>query len=820
MEKLNFCSMFYSFCLLHFFPLLLLSSASSPANKYFINCGSDSSFNLDGRNFVGDLNSGGGFSVGGSSQAIGNKNQSTGTALPLYQTARIFRSQAPYEFGISTNGSYLVRLHFFAFSSGGTNLSYALFNVSTSNSSLLSNFSVRNSSGLPVIKDFCLSSGVGTLRIYFTPVDKSSFAFINAIELFLMEGFPWYLTYTKPSISATGWQSNALRTLYRVNVGGPKISDGFWRNWVADDGYLILRGSAENYSDDNFKFEGVHGLQDSDYYEAVAPDLVYKTCKEVNRGTNKSHSSNTTWRFSTRKSARHLFRLQVCNIIAQSPPEVNTSLYIGTKFKTSISIHDFGVKLFYDYVVDSDDSGYTDISISPDGDSEIAFLNGLEIMEFVMNIRVIEPTHEHHSRRLFLIIGLAIGGLALISFLVLLLVLRRKRGKKPTKPLFGYEDLPYLRGKSRSWITEKTKNVPLVANLNLKLRMSFADILAATHNFDVKLLIGEGGFGKVYQGILASGMKVAVKRSDSSHGQGLPEFQTEVMVLSKIRHRHLVSLIGYCDEGSEMILVYEFMEKGTLRDHLYNWKENSDSSRQSKLNWKSRLDICIGATKGLHYLHTGSDGGIIHRDVKSTNILLDEHYVAKVADFGLSQSGPPDPDHFSTDLKGSFGYLDPEYFRTFQLTNKSDGYAFGVVLCEVLCARAPIISSNRREEINLGQLEQIIDPFLIGQINPNSLRKFGETAEKCLNPEGDRRPTMLDVCWDLEYALQLQQTKITREPFDDSTTLVSSDFTMSQVQHLNSYSFTAEDSSSIVRNVDDSDAMTGAVSMLLPTRSF
>ncbi|KAF2289254.1 hypothetical protein GH714_032417 [Hevea brasiliensis] len=307
--------------------------------------------------------------------------------------------------------------------------------------------------------------------------------------------------------------------------------------------------------------------------------------------------------------------------------------------------------------------------------------------------------------------------------------------------------------------------------------MPFSEILAATSNFDTKLLIGEGGFGKVYKGTLPTGIKVAVKRSDSSHGQGLPEFQTEVTVLSKIRHRHLVSLIGYCYEGSEMILVYEFMEKGTLRDHLYIWKENSKSeSTQPVLTWKQRLEICIGAAKGLHYLHTG----------------------------------PPDPNQYRMSLIGSFGYLDPEYVRTLRLTEKSDVYSFGVVLLEVLCARPPIVNSSRREEINLaewgmfwqkkGQLEKIIDSSLAGQINPNSLRKFGEITEKCLKVEGAGRPTMLDVCWDLEYALQLQQTPVPREPHEDSTTDVSSNFVMA---HYNS----ASNEEIFVGDDDETDSM-------------
>ncbi|XP_059671146.1 probable receptor-like protein kinase At4g39110 [Cornus florida] len=288
-------------------------------------------------------------------------------------------------------------------------------------------------------------------------------------------------------------------------------------------------------------------------------------------------------------------------------------------------------------------------------------------------------------------------------------------------------------------------------------------------------MIGEGEFGKVYKGTLRNGIKVAVKRRRSGRAQDFSEFQTEILVLSKFRHRHLVSLIGYCDEGSEMILVYEFMEKGSLRDHLYYINESSGSL----LSWNRRHEICIGVAKGLHYLHTGSDGGIIHRDVKSTNILLDEDYVAKVGDFGVSRSCDLDQTHVSTDVAGSLVYLDPKYFRHLQLTQKSDVYSFGVVLLEVLCARPAINNSLPRDQINLaewgmswqmkGQLEKIIDPKLVGRINPNSLKKFGETAEKCLEGYGADRPTMHEVLRQLEYALQLQQTATYREPHEDIT---------------------------------------------------
>ena len=434
------------------------------------------------------------------------------------------------------------------------------------------------------------------------------------------------------------------------------------------------------------------------------------------------------------------------------------------------------VPFYLDFVVDSDDSGHMDISIGRLDDGAFPFLNGLEIMKILGNSGL--TLSKHKKEHVFLMVGSTLGGLGLIGiFVVLFFLVFRCRKLKPIETS-EWSPLPGGRS-SHSRMTEGT-----IPNMNLRLKIPFAEIQFETKNFETKLLIGKGGFGNVYRGTLRNGTEVAVKRSEPGSGQGLPEFQTEIMVLSKIRHHHLVSLIGYCDERSEMILVYEFMANGTLRDHLY-------ASDKPPLSWKQRLEICIGAAKGLHYLHKGSAGGIIQHDVKPTNILLDKNHVAKVSDFGLSKSSPLDDTHVSTTVKGTIGYLDPEYFKPQQLTEKSDVYSFGVVLLEVLCARPAIESMLPREQANLaewamlcknkGLLEDIVDPSLMGQINPDSLRKFIETTEKCLQECSTDCPTMSDVFWDLEYALQLQQTAMPREPHEDSTIGGSAALTMPDV---------------------------------------
>ncbi|XP_052197556.1 probable LRR receptor-like serine/threonine-protein kinase At4g29180 isoform X2 [Diospyros lotus] len=299
-------------------------------------------------------------------------------------------------------------------------------------------------------------------------------------------------------------------------------------------------------------------------------------------------------------------------------------------------------------------------------------------------------------------------------------------------------------------------------------RFSLAEILSATNNFDDPLVIGEGGFGKVYKGFIDYGSTtVAIKRSKAKSVQGSGEFWAEIMTLSKPRHPHLVTLIGYCDESEEMILVYEYMANGTLADHLYR-KQHGSNYIYYPLNWEERLKICIGAARGLDYLHSDSERSVIHRDVKTTNILLDENWVAKISDFGLSKICATDQTHthFTTDIKGTFGYLDPQYFFTRRLTKKTDVYAFGVVLLEVLCARPPVervereqfrsLSDWARLCIRKGTFDQIIDPSLRGQISVSSLKLFAEVAIRCLHKCARERPTMAKVAESLELVLALQ----------------------------------------------------------------
>ena len=230
-------------------------------------------------------------------------------------------------------------------------------------------------------------------------------------------------------------------------------------------------------------------------------------------------------------------------------------------------------------------------------------------------------------------------------------------------------------------------------------------------------------------------------------------------MLSQLHHGHLVSLIRYYNDDSEMILIYEYMTNGTLSEHLFD-------TRNDPLMWKQRFKICIRSACGLHYLYTCMKNPIIHRDVKATNILLDDKWGAKVSDFGLSKMGL-DQAAVTTNVKGAPGYLDPDYAKRIQVNEKTDVYLFGVVLLEVLCGQKAVNSKLGQEQLHLpswarkcienGTIYEIIDPYLKGKIAPECFKVYVEVAERCVRDHGIQRPTMNDVMERLEFASGLQE---------------------------------------------------------------
>nr|XP_048337454.1 probable LRR receptor-like serine/threonine-protein kinase At5g48740 isoform X2 [Ziziphus jujuba var. spinosa] len=296
-------------------------------------------------------------------------------------------------------------------------------------------------------------------------------------------------------------------------------------------------------------------------------------------------------------------------------------------------------------------------------------------------------------------------------------------------------------------------------NWNAAKIFTYKEIKSATSNF--KEVIGRGSFGSVYLGKLPQGKLVAVKVRFDKTLLGAESFINEVHLLSKIRHQNLVSLEGFCYESKQQILVYEYLPGGSLVDHLYG-----PNSRKVSLSWVRRLKIAVDAAKGLDYLHNGSEPRIIHRDVKCSNILLDVEMNAKVCDFGLSkQVTQADATHVTTVVKGTAGYLDPEYYSTQQLTEKSDVYSFGVVLLELICGREPLSHSGTPDSFNLvlwakpylqaGAFE-IVDDNIKGSFDVESMRKAAFVAIKSVERDASQRPTIAQVLAELKEAYSIQ----------------------------------------------------------------
>ncbi|KAJ4813595.1 protein kinase family protein [Rhynchospora pubera] len=320
-----------------------------------------------------------------------------------------------------------------------------------------------------------------------------------------------------------------------------------------------------------------------------------------------------------------------------------------------------------------------------------------------------------------------------------------------------------------------TKGDGTAPQLNDARYFSFEELKECTDNFSENNKIGADGYGKVYKGYCSNGVVVAIKRIRTLNDR--KEIESEIEVSSRVHHKNIVSLVGFCLEQGEMLLVYEYISKGSLRDNLVG-------KSGTYLDWKKRLQIALDSARALAYLHELATPLIIHRDVKSLNILLDENLNAKVADFVLSKMvSEKEKGHVSSQgrgilaqvedelVAGTFGYLDPEYFSTGTLSEKSDVYSFGVVMLELLTARGPIIfipgqdgGNYLIEEVNRAidendqefyGLRDIIDPKIVNQVTNVGLRKFVQLALECLKPSGSDRPSMYEIMKEIDIILQL-----------------------------------------------------------------
>ncbi|KAJ4821267.1 Leucine-rich repeat protein kinase family protein [Rhynchospora pubera] len=294
-------------------------------------------------------------------------------------------------------------------------------------------------------------------------------------------------------------------------------------------------------------------------------------------------------------------------------------------------------------------------------------------------------------------------------------------------------------------------------------QFTYTELAAITNEFT--RILGKGGFGTVYHGTLEDGTQVAVKVRSESSSQGTRDFLGEAEILAKVHHKFLVSMIGYCKEESCVALVFEYISRGTLQEHL-----QGPTGFSAPLTWRQRVRIAKESAQGLEYLHKGCSRPLIHRDVKTNNILLNEKLEAKIADFGLSKAINSDQTHVTTCVVGTAGYFDPEYCMTSQLTEKSDVYSFGIVLLELITGQKALISASGqeaektnivywvRQRLAKGNIESIVDARMKGEYDANSVWKVTDLALKCTMPLGSQRPMMPEVVAQLKECMESEVT--------------------------------------------------------------
>ncbi|KAL6206543.1 hypothetical protein ACLB2K_023791 [Fragaria x ananassa] len=324
-------------------------------------------------------------------------------------------------------------------------------------------------------------------------------------------------------------------------------------------------------------------------------------------------------------------------------------------------------------------------------------------------------------------------------------VLKKRKNRKRKEKLFKQNGGLVLEQQLSSGDQANVEKIKLFNSRELE---------KATDNFSIDRVLGQGGQGTVYKGMLMDGQIVAVKKSKIVNGGEVGQFINEIVILSQVNHRNVVKLLGCCLETEIPLLVYEFLPNGTLSQYIH------DQDEEFHLTWGTRLRVSTEVAGALSYLHSAASIPIYHRDIKCRNILLDGQYRAKIADFGTSRSISIDQTHLTTLVRGTFGYLDPEYFQSSQFTEKSDVYSFGVVLAELLTGQKPVSMIRSQESRSLAThfllsmehdcLFDILDAQVMEDGSKEEIIAVANLAQRCLNLNGKKRPTMKEVAAELE----------------------------------------------------------------------
>ncbi|TVU44892.1 hypothetical protein EJB05_04355, partial [Eragrostis curvula] len=635
-----------------------------PQDNYLIGCGASGDVQLDdGRTFRSDPESTSFLSTPMDIKITANSSPNASSSLsPLYLSARVFSDVSTYSFFINQPGRHWIRLYFLPIPDKQYNLTTATFSVFTDNMVLLHDFSFIASPPNPVLREYIVATQGDTLKIIFTP--KDSIAFINAIEV--VSAPPNLIPNTTNGVAPQEQfdiSSNALQVVYRLNMGGALVTpfnDTLARTWLPDTPFLKLEAAANavwvpprtiKYPDDKTNTP------------LIAPSNIYSTAQQMASTNTTQARFNITWTMKAEPGFKYFIRLHFCDIVSKALSSLYFNVYINGMMGVAnldLSSLTMGLAVAYykDFIIDSSIITNSTILVqvgpgTADSSSNNAILNGLEVMKISNQANSLDglfspKTSSQVGKKALTGLGFALAVVA--AALAIVMCCRRNRRPEWQKTNSFHSWFLPLNSSQSSFMSScsrlsrnrfgstRTKSgfssVFASSAYGLGRYFTFIEIQKATKNFEEKAVLGVGGFGKVYLGVLEDGTKLAIKRGNPSSDQGMNEFLTEIQMLSKLRHRHLVSLIGCCDENNEMILVYEFMSNGPLRDHLYEWA----------LAWYRK-----------------------------------------------------------------------------------------------------------------GALNKIIDPHIAGQIRPDSLEMFAEAAEKCLADYGVDRPSMGDVLWKLEFALQLQE---------------------------------------------------------------